>query len=90
MHVIPVVEMLVGLVILAGYTRLAGYVAVIWLVCIAANLLTIGHYYDVAARDVVVAIAAFALVRLTEAGATAQAHEAVGSLSLLSREKMTA
>jgi uncharacterized membrane protein YphA (DoxX/SURF4 family) len=54
MHVIGVVEMLVGGVILAGYTRFGGYVAAIWLVCIVANLLTAGHYYDVAVRDVAI------------------------------------
>ena len=90
MQVIGVVEMLVGGVILAGYTRLGGYVAAIWLIGIAANLLTTGHYFDIAVRDLAMAIAAFTLARLTEAGATAHGHEGVGSLSLLSREKMTA
>jgi len=42
MHVIGGIEMLMGLVILAGYTRLGGYVAAIWLVGIAANLVTTG------------------------------------------------
>ena len=32
MHLIGIVEMAVGLVILAGYTRLGGYVAAAWLV----------------------------------------------------------
>ena len=90
MHVIGAVEMLVGAVILAGYTRLGGYVAAIWLVAIAANLVTTGQYFDVAVRDVIMAIAAFTLARLTEAGASAPAFEAARGLSLLSREKVTA
>ena len=90
MHVIGGIEMLVGLVILAGYTRLGGYVAAIWLVGIAANLVTTGHYFDVAVRDVIMAIAAFTLARLTEARASEQAGEGIGGLSLLSREKMIA
>ena len=90
MHVIGGVEMLVGLVILAGYTRLGGYVAAIWLVGIAANLVTTGHYFDIAVRDVIMAIAAFTLARLTEARASAEASDVVGGLSLLSREKMIA
>jgi hypothetical protein len=90
MHVIGGAEMLVGLVILAGYTRLGGYVAAIWLVGIAANLVTTGHYFDVAVRDVIMAIAAFALARLTEARAGEQASEGIGGLSLLTREKMIA
>jgi hypothetical protein len=53
---------------LAGYTRLGGYIAAAWLVCIAANLLTTGRYFDVAVRDVAMAVAAFTLARMTEAG----------------------
>jgi len=90
MHVIGSIEMLVGLVILAGYTRLGGYVAAIWLVGIAANLVTTGHYFDVAVRDAIMAIAAFTLARLTEARANEKAGDGVGGLSLLSREKMIA
>jgi hypothetical protein len=90
MHVIGGVEMLVGFVILAGYTRLGGYVAAIWLVGIAANLVTTGHHFDVAVRDVIMAIAAFTLARLTEARASEEAGEGIGGLSLLSREKMIA
>jgi hypothetical protein len=39
----------------------------VWLVLIAVNLVTTGHFFDVALRDVVMAIAAYALARLTEA-----------------------
>ena len=89
MHVIGAVEMLVGAVILAGYTRLGGYVAAIWLVAIAANLVTTGQYFDVAVRDVIMAIAAFTLARLTEAGASEPVFQAARGLSLLSRDKVT-
>ena len=74
MHIVGVIEMAVGAVILAGYTRLGGYVASIWLLCIAANLVTTGRYFDVAVRDVVMAVAAFTLARLSEAGVTATAN----------------
>lgn len=91
MHAIGVVEMLVGGVILAGYTRLGGYVAAIWLGGIAVNLLTTGHSFDVAVRDVAMAIAAFTLARLTEAGVGAESRDRVGASSLLGRhEKITA
>ena len=46
---------------------LGRYVEAIWLVRIAANLATMGHYFDIAIRDLIVAIAAFMLARLTEA-----------------------
>lgn len=68
MHLVGVVEMAVGAVILSGYTRIGGYVVAIWLIGIALNLVTTGHYFDVAVRDVGLAIAAFTLARLTEAG----------------------
>ena len=68
MHVIGVIEMAVGALILSGYTRLGGYVASVWLVGIAVNLATTGRYFDIAVRDVAMAIAAFTLARLTEAG----------------------
>jgi len=87
MHAIGVVEMLVGAVILAGYTRLGGYVAAIWLGGIAVNLVTTGHYFDVAVRDVAMAIAAFTLARLTEAGVGAEALDSATANSLLARRE---
>ena len=91
MHVIGVIEMVVGGVILAGYTRLGGYVAAIWLVLIAVNLVTTGRYFDIAVRDVALAIAAFTLARLTEAGVGTAARSGVGVTTLFSnRQKLTA
>jgi uncharacterized membrane protein YphA (DoxX/SURF4 family) len=83
MHVIGIVEMAVGAVILAGYTQLGGYVAAIWLVGIAVNLVTTGRYFDVAVRDVAMAIAAFTLARLTEAGVGAEVRERPDRLNTL-------
>jgi len=45
-----------------------GIVLVVALVGIAVNLVTTGHYFDIAVRDIIMAISAFALARLTEAG----------------------
>ena len=67
MRTVGVVEMAVGLAILAGWTRIGGYVAMVWLLGIAVNLLTTGMFYDLAVRDVEIAIAAYALARLSEA-----------------------
>jgi hypothetical protein len=75
MRVVGVVEMAVGLLILAGYTRVGGYIASAWLVAIATNLLTTGTYFDVAVRDLEIALAAFALARLTEVRETADSQE---------------
>jgi hypothetical protein len=72
MHVIGIVEMAVGAAILAGYCEIGGYVAAVWLIGIAVNLVTTGQYFDVAVRDVAMAVAAFTLARLTEAGIGAE------------------
>ncbi|PWT92754.1 MAG: hypothetical protein C5B54_03040 [Acidobacteria bacterium] len=66
MEVVGVIEMIVGISILTKWTRLGGYVAMVWLVAIALNLVTTGHYFDIAVRDVEMAIAAFSLARITE------------------------
>jgi hypothetical protein len=75
MHAVGVIEMAVGLAVLTAWTRLGSYVAMLWLLAIAGNLVLAG-YYDVAVRDVEMAIAAFTLARLTEArGATTVARQ---------------
>src|SRR5262245_10559681 len=61
MHLVGVIEVVVGVVILAGYTRQGGYIAAAWLLGIAVNLVTTGRYFDVAVRDVAMAVAAFTL-----------------------------
>lgn len=66
MHIVGVIEMIVGLAILTRWTREASYVAMVWLILIALNLLTTKMFFDLAVRDVEIAIAAFSLARLTE------------------------
>lgn len=66
MRVVGVVEMIVGLAILTRWTRIGAYVATAWLTLIAVNLLTTGTYFDLAVRDLEIAVGAWALARLTE------------------------
>ena len=66
MRVAGVVEIVVGVAVLAGMTRLGGYVIAAWLTLIALNLVTTGEYFDVAVRDLVMACGAFVLARLSE------------------------
>ena len=66
MHTVGVIEMIVGLAILTRWTRIGSYVAMLWLVLIAVNLITTGTFLDVAVRDLEMAIAAYTLARLTE------------------------
>lgn len=66
MHIVGVIEMIAGATILAGFTRLGGYLVAGWLLAVAASLVTTGIFYDLAVRDVVIAIAAFTLARMSE------------------------
>jgi uncharacterized membrane protein YphA (DoxX/SURF4 family) len=79
MHVVGVVEMIVGIAILTRWTRWGAYVATVWLIGIALNLVTMGSYFDVAVRDLLLALAAYSLARMTEVRETAvalpQVHE---------------
>lgn len=75
MDVVGVIEMVVGLAILTRWTRVGSYVAAAWLVAIAVNLVTTGMFYDLAVRDVEIAIGAYTLARLTEAREAAVAKQ---------------
>lgn len=66
MRTVGAVEMIVGLAILTRWTRIGSYVAMVWLVMIAANLVSTGLFFDLAVRDLEIAIAAFTLARLTQ------------------------
>jgi DoxX. len=65
MHVIGAVEILAGVIVLSRWTRIGSYIVMGWLVAIAVNLVTTGMFYDLAMRDVEIAIGAFALSQLT-------------------------
>lgn len=67
MHLVGIIEMIVGVAILTRWTRIGAYIASAWLVLIAVNLLTSGGFFDLAVRDVEIAIAAYVLARMTEA-----------------------
>jgi uncharacterized membrane protein YphA (DoxX/SURF4 family) len=76
MMLVGVVEIAVGIGVLAGYARVFGWIAAAWLLCIALNLLTTGHFLDVAARDVALAVSAFALAQVAPLHERAAEREA--------------
>src|SRR5689334_4068219 len=49
MHIVGIIEIVVGLVVLFGWTRLGAVVAAVWLVAIAVELIT-GGFLDIAVR----------------------------------------
>jgi hypothetical protein len=86
MHVIGVIEIAVGISILGSWTMLGSLVAAAWLIAIALNLVAAG-FFDIAVRDVVLAVAAYTLATLTaaqqataERGQTTQRREPVSGV----------
>ncbi len=65
MHIVGVVEIAAGLIVLSRWTKFGSYLVTIWLLGIAVNLLTTGMFYDLAMRDVEIALGGFALSQLT-------------------------
>jgi hypothetical protein len=63
MHIVGVIEIIAGLVVLAGLVRIGGLVVAAWLIGIAA-VVTIGGDFDIAARDVAMAVGAYTLARI--------------------------
>ena len=82
MHIVGVIEMIVGLAILTKWTRLGSYVAAVWLVAIALELLTTGTHFDVAVRDVLIALSAYSLAQLTEVRAESTQRVPSAALSM--------
>jgi uncharacterized membrane protein YphA (DoxX/SURF4 family) len=72
MMIVGVIEIIAGILVFVR-TELGAYIVSTWLVCIALSLLASGNYLDVAVRDIVMAIGAYTLARLTHVGKTS--HE---------------
>jgi hypothetical protein len=63
MTMVGIVE-IAAAIIVAVAPRIGGYVVAAWLLGIIVNLVSTGHYYDIALRDLGLMIAAFAMARL--------------------------
>lgn len=66
MMVVGIIEIIAGIIVLTK-TRIGAYIVSVWLLLIALNLIISGNYLDVAVRDIVMAISAFVLAKLSEA-----------------------
>src|SRR5215470_8870951 len=77
MDVVGLIEIVAGLIILSHWTKIGSYIVMFWLLGIAANLVTTGMFYDLAMRDVEIALGAFVLAQLTAAREQAEANLAV-------------
>lgn len=65
MHIVGVIEIAAGVLVLTPITGYAAYIVMLWLLAIAGNLLVQGKFFDIAVRDIVLAIAAYSLAQLT-------------------------
>lgn len=63
MSMVGVIEIIAGVLVLIK-PKLGSLIVCLWLVGIAINLLLTGEYFDVAVRDLVMAIGAFSLYLL--------------------------
>jgi uncharacterized membrane protein YphA (DoxX/SURF4 family) len=65
MMIVGVIEIVAGILVLVK-TRFGAYLVSAWLVLIALTLLASGKFLDVAVRDLVMAIGAYSLAKLTQ------------------------
>lgn len=63
---IAILEITLGILLLSRATRLGAYASITWLAVIIVNLLSMHNYYDIAARDVMMALGLFALAILDD------------------------
>lgn len=64
MHIVGVVEIIAGIIVLSRWTKIGSYIVMLWLLGIVINLVSMGMFYDLAVRDIEIAIGAFALAQL--------------------------
>jgi len=67
MMIVGVIEIIAGILVLIK-TQIGAYIVSIWLTLIALSLIFTWHHPDVAVRDLVMAISAFCLARLSGSG----------------------
>ena len=64
MMIVGVIEIVAGVIVLIR-PAIGGLIVAAWLTVIALTLLTSGNYLDVAVRDLVMAIGAFSLAKIS-------------------------
>ena len=65
MLLVGVIEMIVGLMVITKWPQLGAYIASVWLLLIAINLVLTGQYFDIALRDIGLCLSAFGLAELS-------------------------
>ena len=79
MMIVGVIEIVAGLIVLSKPV-IGGYIVMAWLTCIAFSLIAGTGYFDVAVRDLVMAIGAFSFTQIAKVAViskTQTAHEKI-------------
>jgi len=66
MYIVGVIEIVAGILMFTRFTRYAAYIVMVWLWAISLNLIMQGRFFDIAVRDLMISVGAFALAKLTE------------------------
>ena len=61
------VEIMVALMVITSWTKPGAYLASVWLLLMAINLVMCGQYFDIALRDIGLCLSAFGFARMTSA-----------------------
>jgi lysylphosphatidylglycerol synthetase-like protein (DUF2156 family) len=61
------VEIIVALMVITSWTKPGAYLASVWLLLIAINLVMCGQSFDIALRDIGLCLSVFGLARMTSA-----------------------
>jgi uncharacterized membrane protein YphA (DoxX/SURF4 family) len=77
MAIVGVIEFVVGITVLVIRPSLGAFVASAWLILVAINLV-LGSHFDIAVRDLVLAVAAYALARFEQVRETTPVPASVG------------
>ncbi|MFL5743216.1 MAG: hypothetical protein ACJ751_01025 [Niastella sp.] len=77
MMIVGVIEIVAGLIVLAR-PAIGAYIVMAWLICIALQLIIGKGYFDVAVRDLVMAMGAYSLAQLARTEAQPKVRESSG------------
>jgi hypothetical protein len=66
MHFVGLIEIAAGILVLSRFTTIGAHIVSAWLTLIALSLIVSGHYFDIAVRDLVMAVGAYTLGVLSE------------------------
>jgi len=63
---VGIIEIIAGLIVLSPWSKFGAYLVAAWILVIVANLLTIGGFFDIVLRDLVIALGYIAYGLLTQ------------------------